>query len=283
MIFLAIFAAIIAAISPFAGMIFTIYFGAKFQSKIYVFFSAFIGTAIALQFSKIIEPIMVLDLIFGIGIVSFIFIRSFISSYNYLYSLIKSALIAIIYAITRQILFSETIKQTAEIFVKEYNNFITDNFSGNPEQIEIMRTAVESTKLFLTKYYAGLWSGIIILAIFVASLLISKRSNIKWQIKYIRMPFASVYILIFTLILSLIANAQEYGINGLMIIAPFFLIQGISILTFFWSDFFKQTKILSLILVVFLLINPYLMILITLIGLFDIWFNFRKINNGGER
>ena len=281
MIFLAITAAIIAAIFPFAGMIFTIYFGAKFQSKIYVFFSAFIGTAIALYFSQILDPIRILDLIIGIGLVSFVFIRSFISSYNYLYSLMKSSLIAIFYAIVRQILFFETIKQTAETVLKEYNAFITDNFSGNLEQAEIMRTAVESTKLFLTKYYAGLWSSVIILAIFIAALLISYRSNIKWKTKYIRLPFATVYILILALILSLIPNAQEYGLNGLIIIAPFFLIQGTSILTYFWSDFFKQSKFLSLVLVAFLLINPYLMILITLIGLFDIWFNFRKINNGG--
>jgi len=282
-IFLAIVAALIAAISPFAGMIFTIFFGFKNQSKLYVFFGAFIGTTVLLYYSKILDPIRVMDTIVGIGLVSFLFIRNFVSSLRYLYSFISSALVAVGYALIRQVLFYDLIKQSAETFITEYDKFLVANFTSNPEQLELFQAAVGQIKPLFTDYYVGVWSSLMITGLFIAALLVSHRSKEKWQIKQIRMPFAFIYLLIACLALFLVANAQKYGINGLIIIAPFFLFQGISILFFFWGDFFKRSKFLSIVLIGALLINPYLMILIMLIGLFDIWFNFRKINNGGQR
>jgi uncharacterized protein YybS (DUF2232 family) len=61
-------------------------------------------------------------------------------------------------------------------------------------------------------------------------------------------------------------------------IAPLFLIQGISNLDFYWGDFFKRSKILLFLLVVSMVFNYFILILVALIGLTDIWFNFRKID-----
>ena len=55
------------------------------------------------------------------------------------------------------------------------------------------------------------------------------------------------------------------------------LIQGISILEFYWGDFFKKSKFLLFLLIFSMVFNYFILILVALIGLTDIWFNFRKI------
>lgn len=281
MILFAVFAALLAAIAPFAGMIFTIYFGLKYQDKLYVFFSVFIITTVILYVGKIYDPIGVLDCVIGIGLISFLFMKTFTNSFNYLSSLLVSAAAAIGYAVMRQLLFLKQLTAIAENAIIEYNKLLAVAFENNPEQLKFFTEASVNIKPLFTDYYIGIWSMIMISAIYIASLIISSRSMIKWQLRKIRIPYNIIYVLIVVLVALLIPNTRKYGLNGLMILAPFFLIEGISILHFHWGDFFQKSKFLAIILIASMVINPYLMILVMLIGLADIWFNFRKINNGG--
>ncbi|MFO7895910.1 MAG: DUF2232 domain-containing protein [Candidatus Cloacimonadales bacterium] len=281
MILFAVLAALIAALSPFAGMIFTIYFGWKFQSKLYVFLSVFIGSSALFYFANILDPIRILDIIVGIGLVSFLFIERLATSANYLQSLLRSATAVVIYAISRQIIFFEQLQKTAENFVSEYDKILASTFESNPEQLQLLTDATAQVKPLFTDYYIGVWSFIMISGIALAALLVSRKSGKKWHLKKVQMPFLLIYLLIGSLLLLLIPNTEKHGVNGVLIVAPFFLIEGASILAFYWGDYFQKSKFLLIILILAILINPYLMLLIMLIGLFDIWFNFRKINNGG--
>ncbi len=279
----AVFAALIAAISPFAGLIFTTVFGIKFQSKIYVFLSVFMGSTAILYFGGFLEMINALDILFGVGIICFLFIRNFLATFNYLKSLLLSAVAIISYGIVRQILFYDTIVKMTTNYLIEYNKMLVTTFENNPKQLELMQEVTSQVKLLFTDFYVGVWSIMMISALYIAALIISTRSIIKWQLKTIQMPFNLIYVLIIALVAFLIPNTQKYGINGFMIIAPFFLIEGISILQFHWGEYFKRSKFLLIILILAIAFNPYLLMLIILLGILDIWFNFRKIRNGGSR
>ena len=281
MFIFAILAALIAAISPFAGLIFTIYFGLKYQDKLYVFISVFIGGTAILFFGKIIDPIRLLDIIVGIGLVSFLFIRNLLTSQNYLKALLISIATTIGYAIVRQLLFYKSISKMVIQYLSDYNVMLNTAFENNPEQLKLFTEATSQVEPLFTTYYVGVWSIIMIIALFISAQIISKKSNMKWQLRSIQMPFYIIYGLIFALILFLIPNTQKYAINGFMVVAPLFLIQGISILAYHWGEFFKRSKFLLIILIMAITFNPCLIVLLILIGLSDIWFNFRKIRNGG--
>ena len=47
---------------------------------------------------------------------------------------------------------------------------------------------------------------------------------------------------------------------------------------FYWGKFFKKSKFLLVLLIISIIINIPIIILIVLMGVADIWFNFRKIH-----
>jgi uncharacterized protein YybS (DUF2232 family) len=91
------------------------------------------------------------------------------------------------------------------------------------------------------------------------------------------MPYFFIYLLILAMIIFILPNWKTTGINAMVILAPIFLIQGISILDFFWGEFFRRSKLLLFLLIISMVVNIPILILVGLIGLLDIWFDFRKI------
>jgi len=79
------------------------------------------------------------------------------------------------------------------------------------------------------------------------------------------------------LVTFIILRNKTVSLNGLLIVAPLYLIQGVAVLDFFWGKFLARTVILRFFLMIALMLNPYMMIMVTFTGLFDVWFNFRKI------
>ncbi len=238
----------------------------------------YFGFVALLFIFRMLDVISVTDLSIGVGLTSALYLWSLHRTLNYINALISVFFMNIIYAILRMIIFG---KQYAEIIAEvlgKYREFVTQSFQNNDEQLTLALKFTETFQELFTKYYIGIWVFTIVLAIYIGSLLLSKNGSLKLEHKKIQMPFYLIYILIIALAGFLLPNTHTSGINALIMIAPLFLIQGISIIDFYWGNFIKRSKFLLFLLIFSMVFNYFIFILVALLGLTDIWFNFRKID-----
>ena len=278
MIFLAVISVVIATLSPFWGLIFIVVYSGKYQEKRNLFYSVYFGFVVLLFLFKVVDIISFLDLLIGVGLTSALYLWSLRRTLNFINALISVFFLNIIYAVLRLIIFGKYYAELIAEAIGKYKELIIQSFQNNDEQLTL---ALEFTEIFqdiFTKYYVGIWVFTIVFAIYIGSLFLSKKGSLKWEHRKIRMPFYLIYILIAALAGFLLPSSQTSGINALIMIAPLFLIQGISILDFYWGDFFKKSKFLLFLLIFSMVFNYFILILVALIGLTDIWFNFRKID-----
>ncbi len=278
MIFLAVISVVIATLSPFWGLIFIIAFSGKYQNKKNLFYSVYFGFVVVLFLFKVMDIISLLDLLIGVGLTSALYLWSLHRTLNFINALISVFFLNIIYAILRLIIFGNYYAELIAEVIESYKEFVTQSFQNNDEQLTLALEFIETFQELFTKYYVGIWVFTIVFAIYIGSLILSKKGSLKWEHRKIRMPFYLIYILIAALAGFLLPSSHTSGINVLIMIAPLFLIQGISILDFYWGDFFKKSKFLLFLLIFSMVFNYFILILVALIGLTDIWFNFRKID-----
>lgn len=77
------------------------------------------------------------------------------------------------------------------------------------------------------------------------------------------------------LLLSDLPIAREIGFNGLLVMMTIYFLQGLAITTF-WIRRLKLSPFVGFLGVVLLFLQPLLLLLVTLVGLFDIWVVFRR-------
>ena len=279
MIVAAILSAIISTISPFWGLFIILSYGVKHHSK-YVIYFVFAATLVVIRFiSPEILPFSVFsDVIFGVGVTAFLFFSILHKSQDYKTAILSVSIYNMFYGIIRFVVFKEFLLDTIKNVFEQYNILLEEMVSGKNEYLVIFQESVEQTQAFFTDFYPAVWVSGIIIAVWLGSLMVSKKNVIKWDVKLFRMPYNFVYFLLAVLALSIYTKTRIYGFNGLIMLAPLFLIQGISIMDFYWGKFFKKSKFLLVLLIISIIINIPIIILIVLMGVADIWFNFRKIH-----
>ncbi|MBZ0168529.1 hypothetical protein MELA_01579 [Candidatus Methylomirabilis lanthanidiphila] len=77
------------------------------------------------------------------------------------------------------------------------------------------------------------------------------------------------------LLLSGLPIAKEIGFNGLLVMITVYFLQGLAITTF-WIRRLRLSPFVGLLGVALLLLQPLLLLLVALVGLFDIWVVFRR-------
>ena len=226
-----------------------------------------------------VDLIFFSDILIGIGVTSFLYFGWISASKDYLRTIIYLTFINIGYSILKFLMFGKVFVQLAEASFNQFSEYLNTGLQNNPEQLSIGLDVLRQLKEIVMNYYPGIWVFSVVIGIYLGSLLFSKKVTEKWEHKKLQLPFYLIYILILLLIALISEQTRIIGINGLLMIIPFFLFQGISILHFFWGDFFVRSRFLLYLMIISMILNPYLLLLVVLVGMLDIWFNFRKIGN----
>lgn len=170
--------------------------------------------------------------------------------------------------------------------------YIADEVSGarqiyeqaglTPEQLDELLAVLDTTALFFQQTYIGL--AIVAFAIVMAATLIllgvaaRGRYVIPGTLFHdIRLPDWLIWLLIsagFGLLINVV-QVERIALNMLTVMLPLYFLQGIAIMTFFFrkKSFSTLSRVFGYVLV--LVVNP-LPLLVTAIGVFDMWFDFRK-------
>ena len=247
------------------------------MDRFYLFLLIFVLTAAGLFIANTIDTITFFDVTIGIAVSIYFYFVYLQKSGSYVNAILSAAAVNCFYAIVRQLIWGKQLMENFLLAMQNAEALLQSLLVENKELLSLTSESLNATKTVLTNYYIGIWMVSIILGLYLGSLLLSRRLQNKWNHQRIGVPFYLIYILIASLVLFTLPQLRIYGINSLMILAPLFIIQGVSILDFFWRNFFAKSRILLYLLIFSMAFNIPILILVALIGVLDIWFDFRKI------
>jgi uncharacterized protein YybS (DUF2232 family) len=161
--------------------------------------------------------------------------------------------------------------------------FLEDMRASMPaEQVDLFAEQVATTYDAMRVIYPAAYIiGVAVIVLLNASLLrlYLRRRDPGWldagEFEGVRWPFvlAVAFVALGLAVLSPVLRPLAY--NGLLILAFFFGLQGLAVVSFY-AQRLAAPPLLRAAVLVLVLINPWAPQILALIGLFDIWFDFRK-------
>ncbi len=264
--------------SPFLGLIFILSFSDRYcvENRVKLDFISFALILLLLIVTGMIDTLILTDAIFGAVAPAVVFLICLKRDKNYFHSILYMFGMIGLYSVFRFAVFGDIFA----VRLAEASEQLVEMLSS--ENQDLVKDYLSTYKTLVEHYYIGIWSFSISLAGYIGVLLRSRRVKSKWRHKEIRIQFFWVYILMLGLGLFLMPQTRIIAVNLLMVIAPIFVISGFSIIDFYLGEHLKRSRLLLIVFVsAIVLILPYLG-LIMLIGLTDVWFNYRKIYKEGN-
>ena len=250
------------------------------KKTFFVVLSILIGVIFVLDMNAIL---LFMNLVVGVLISIFVFQYVFNNTKNIILSIMLVGMINFLYSVLRHFLFYNTYRKIIDLSLEQNITMIESYFKNSPEKIENAKILLESFSGILVNYSISLWTVAIVLGLASGSLVLSRNIKANYEIKSIKVPYFLVYGLISGLSLFIFPTTRNFGSNIVISISSLYLIQGISIALFFWWDYITRSKVLMWMTILAILMNPYILILITLVGIADIWFDIRKLNKSEEK
>ncbi len=152
--------------------------------------------------------------------------------------------------------------------------------SRSPEFLERMRASMpyQAMQIIYPAAYIILMAIVVLINASLLRLYLRRRDP-GWldagEFEGVRWPFvlAVAFVALGLAVLSPLLRPAAY--NGLLIVAFFFGLQGLAVVCFY-AQRLAAPPLLRAAVLVLVLINPWAPQILALIGLFDIWFDFRK-------
>jgi hypothetical protein len=206
----------------------------------------------------------------GLGTALFVLIIKHRIDINLALSLIMLYVVG--YAFLRSWLFAAHLKVISiqmapmyEIYLKRLPNF------------KITREMITALQNMITTYQPAIFGSFQVSGVFFGLLLFNNASTLKHPVRFTRLPFVTIYLLIAAVAMCLYPLTKTWGLNLLICMGMVYLVQGTAILSFFWGDFFAKAKMLRTLFIMAIILNYPMLILIAFIGVLDVWFDFRKL------
>jgi hypothetical protein len=269
----------LSGFSPFWGLLIIIAYGFRHYRKNSI---ACLGSfAFAALISVwIIKPdnasLAVLDVILGVGLSAYIFFFYLKSSNDHRAAFLYSSGNGIIYGFLRQLLFRQHLNAQIIESSEQSLKLLNEIFSSSPEMLTVVEQSARQSVSLFQNYAAALWFLVIFSAIYLGSLWLSRRDKIIWQQANFSLPYWSVYLLIAALLFFLMPITKIAGANLLIIILPYFMVQGIAVCLYFWNIFTPDRKFLIYFVIVSLLLNYVFLFFLIFLGIADLWLMFRQ-------
>lgn len=152
-----------------------------------------------------------------------------------------------------------------------------------PDEVELPFGSVDEVRMFLLTTSPGLFMAAALLST-SANFFLARRGAAQAAVSggpapafTWRVPDWMVWVFIGSaaLLLSGLSIAKEIGVNGLLVMITVYFLQGLAIATF-WIRRLRLSPFVGFLGVVLLLLQPLLLLLLALVGLFDIWVVFRR-------
>ena len=177
----------------------------------------------------------------------------------------------------RQYLFSEAIANQFSQAVEQVMFIAKDKFPENSEQFLIFSEMMDVSTHFYLSYSPGMWIAFMMLCLLIGYFIVFRKNEDYVPINQFQVHIYVCYITMFALGISLLPGVKLIGVNLLIAIMPLFLIQGMAVANQKMINWFSRSMLLKVMAIICIIINPYVVLFLSIIGLFDNWLDFRKI------
>ncbi len=282
MIILAFLGLIISFFSPALGLI-TITPALVKQmmidpKKISSFYGLFIVLAIIALFSNIIDWMIFSNILINVALSSFIIVYTISREKPIENALMNVLLVTSALSGSKYLFFKDQIEKSVHLSIKNLFEMLKTRYSESSTEYQMISDTLNRSKDLYLDYNYAFSVVLMLLAVMLVYLMMYRKPSIMLNVKTFSSPNVIIYGLISALILLISKQSNILAYNIILPCSTFFLIQGLSVSWFFVGQWIGQSKILLIFAVLSLVLNPYLLMLIALIGFIDNWTDFRKLN-----
>lgn len=283
MILISLLSLLIATLSPFLGLIFLVAIGGGYiikteeRYKTAIFLLLLIELGLLYLF-KVLKIEDFGDIFGGVLLVSWVFLIAFLKHKDFTRAFYYGSLSHIGYGIVRGIWLEELLSERVELVFIGYQKLLQSEgvfAAGNEGQ---MLQLLEQLKKLMLDYQIAIWSISMILALYVGTHLLARRSCLTWNHQNMRLPQWLLYLLIISLILAITPATKLIGLNVVFSIAVLFVIQGLAIIDYWGRRYLKRSKFILFATTFLMFLNIIFALIVALLGLSDYWFDVRGLN-----
>ena len=247
-----------------------------------------VGTFSAALYLLHVLPLLdAIDIVAGLGMGVVAFAWSLRRTRSWMGAILGGTAAQVVYAGLRRYLFAGYYQELVDTVHTAMSQALQQSAAQlTPENLQTLSDMVDTMARFLIRFQEAVWAVPMLLGLYLAALLLSGRVPFGWSHRTTRLPHGMVYPLIAGMAMVLIAATQTAGWNIVIILAWLYGLQGMMIIDFYWGKYFARSRVLTVILVLAIMLNYFILGLIMLMGLLDTWFNFRKLpdmeDNSGD-
>jgi len=280
---IALLGLLIAQMSPAVGMMFTITSAGRFfysnLKTTNIFFAIWLALCWALFSIKIIDHVTALNIALGAGISGYLMVFM-INKDTETNTIFATLLIYnLLFIIFRQFFCHQYITNLYDTQTNDFLALIAQRYADNPEQASFLSEMVIISKLNYTAHIVGLWTAFMLLCLGTAYFFTFARTNDVVGIYLYQNRVWCIYSLILALLIIVFTKYDIFAKNYIIALSPLYLLQGFGVIGMKTHHFLRRiSPILKVLLFILLMLNPYFWLIIVLIGIFDCWLDFRKIN-----
>ncbi len=283
MIFFVLIGLMISVLFPSIGLLYMIPIAGKYtlrnrNENNFLFFLGWFLSAIGLILINWISVPSFLNIFFGIG-VNLILILIILRRYqNVELAVTISAIINTLTATVKYLFYHKEFISGLELSVKQSIALLSTKYPVGTKEYDVFKEIIDLSKDIYINYNYSLSVLVVIICTWIGIAVYNREESDHYKWFHYRTMNYFVYVLTIGLILTLIKPYKLIGLNILIACSGFFLIQGLSVFWFLFKTWLIQSKLLVVIAVLSLLLNPYLLVFTALFGLIDMWYDFRKLN-----
>jgi len=273
----------ISLFSPAAGVLFLIPATGRImiensQFKINFFLSWF-AICVVFYFASIIDKVQVANLLFGSGFS--LLLLFYMIKKEYGLELIFMSLLGLntVFIAIRQYLFADYILSQYTESVDATINLFSSRFQEGSEQYQLFLEMIDLSKDFYLNYSPGVWISTMVLCMMFGYYFLTRKTEQLESMRFYQTHLYVIYSMILALVVAMFwEDYKLIAINYIIALIPLFLMQGLAVIKIKIGKWFESSKLLLFIAILSLILNPYIILFITVIGLFDCWFDFRSLS-----
>lgn len=282
MILLAFFGLIISFFSPALGLITVTPALVKQMmidpKKIGVFYSTLVVLTFIALISNIIDWMILSNILINVALSSYIIVHAIHREKSIENALMNVFLVSSVLSGVKYLLFKDQIEKSVLLSIKNFSDMLKTRYTENSTEYQIISDTLTRSKDLYINYNYSFSIVLILIAVMLVFVILNRKPSIMLNIKTFSSPNVIIYGLISALILLISKQSNILAYNIILPCSTFFLIQGLSVSWYYVGQWIGQSKILMIFALLSLVLNPYLLMLIALIGFIDNWTDFRKLN-----
>ncbi|MCL1827449.1 MAG: hypothetical protein FWG20_05340 [Candidatus Cloacimonetes bacterium] len=265
--------------------------------RLNVFLISWIVLCVLFYLSHQVDIVRTLNILVGTGLSCFLLF--YMLEREYQLGTIFMGLLALNsgFVALRQLLYFEEILCQYNSSVQEAIKLVGGRFAEDSQQYLAFVEMADLLRPSYLLYGSGVWLATILLCLMVGYFLFARRipelnkiSSFQTHpyivgslvVALLLIAFDKTAITSATLERVLDGSGRLYSpriisTNYLLALVPLYFLQGIGVVNYKVGRWFLSSKVLCVVAIFSLIINPYIVIIITIIGLCDSWFDFRKL------